>query len=67
MARGSNPELNPQAKTPPKPSLGYTSDLASIPTITTHTHAPNFPGEPNNPGDTIDVGQSGEPHGWFHS
>lgn len=45
----SNPELNPQAKTPPKPSLGYKSDLASIPGHDSGHGLPNFPnyGQPD--------------------
>jgi hypothetical protein len=67
VARASNPENHPNAKTPPTPSKGYRSDLGSIPAVDVHGRKPNFPGEPNNPGDTINIGQSGENHGWFHS
>lgn len=41
--------------------------IAAVPTQSTHGRVPNFPGEPNNPGETIQIGQSGEKHGWFHS
>jgi hypothetical protein len=52
-----NAELNPKpaVKRPDTTS----KRVESIPDINVHGHKPNFVGEPNNPGDTIDIGQSG--------
>lgn len=71
MARASNPENHPNAKTPPMPSKGHTAaaDQASIPSQSAHGHRPNFPGEPNPSTDMTDIPglKRGVDHGWFHA
>lgn len=70
VARASNPENNPNAKTPPTPSTGHTSaaDRGSIPAITVHGRKPNFPNQPGPPTEKTSIPgtKMGVDHDWFH-
>lgn len=64
MAKGTNSEVAGKKVTRPDTT---SKRVEAIPAVNVHGHSPNFPGEPNNPGDVINIGQSGENHGWFHN
>lgn len=61
--KGTNVELNAKKTVRPDTTSHRVED---IPVVDVHGRMPNFPGEPNNPGDVVDLGQDGISHGWFH-